>query len=159
MGNITPKDADAECNIKSENINAKLEYRAWLSYQYESDGGNVESQVDIAKIIPPEKNWLRRDNMSIGTTEKILVTGATDTILDELGNLLDTDSYVWTGTSSAGDATDNNCASWTNNTNVYLGTIGHPASAESPGWTNYEVQDANIRLCNNKHYIYCFRAF
>ena len=140
--------ADAICQAAAQGKRAGT-YVAWVS----TDGDSA------ATDLPGGKPLVRTDGQRIVDAAESLIEGGATTLenpIDRDEDAAQVTGYAWTGTTSSGGASTQDCDGWTVS-NATLTTIGAVASTTSTWTTETLPEPIEQVFCNAQNHLYCFR--
>jgi hypothetical protein len=116
----------------------------WLSAKWSTGNDNAITTVTSNgswALVTGEVAFQTRGQL--GTTPSVPIN------VTETGTTLPMNEGVWTGTLTGGTASDYTCQGWTENRNIFAGTVGNVSSTD--GWSNSSYDN-----CSASHHVYCF---
>jgi hypothetical protein len=143
---IAAGDAICRSLAADARLPAPNSFVAWLS----------DSSVDARdRITLDDVPFRRLDDYRIASSKADLLTspgGNTNSLhVDELGNYLTTDVWVYTATYGTGEYNGYSCLGWTVSTGATNVYIGNASRLRSGSWT-----DLGATPCGGDHRLYCF---
>jgi hypothetical protein len=144
--------ADAICQERAAAAGLPgTDWTAWLST---SDDEETETTgIDAIDRIPDGQYQLV-DGTQVADDKADLTDGFLKAAinLDEEGNQIQIDGFVWTATEPDGTDTGNNCNNWMDNSSGFFGDRGL-SNPKDGGWTKVEGAAAQ---CGDSNRLYCF---
>lgn len=135
--------SDSICQNAADAVSLGGKWKAWLTYRFANE--NAIDRITATgpwKLLTGETVFQNHGQLSTTPSVAIQVT--------EMGTKLTQTEVVFTGTTTGGVASDQDCSGWGSDSAGLYATVGL-CSATDTKWTSYDLQ-----LCTTSAHLYCF---
>jgi hypothetical protein len=136
--------SDSLCQNVASGAGLGGTWKAWLSYNYSA----ATPAINQVKSNGPWKlltgEVVFQNHGQLATTPNVPIQ------VNEQGALLPANEYVWTGTTTGGVTSGNDCLVWDTTSSSWSATVGS-SSASDTRWTAF-----NNVSCAGTYHLYCF---